>query len=323
VPGKGEIMGRWMKKIKNKQYGQAMVEFALTLPIFLLAVIGVIELSRFFLVYSSVYTASREAARYGSSVGEEGAPNYLNCEGIRQVAIDSGWFGGVSNNGTTTDIDVYVESSPGYELGKCEDLDKKKVLLGNRLVVDVSVVYKPLLVDMILPDGITVSAQNGRTIMKEIEMIVTPVEVPTCEDAAADIEMSAPAKNGNDNKTIVVNFKNKSSSVSYQLVEIVGINWNNLNDNRQLNQVSWGDIDSIIWGDIEGVDNDWTGPENPIVNIFEADIENLVTRNLFSKQSQNLFLNFTKNATNTAISFDVKFRIMGWAGQTCVLNYNK
>jgi hypothetical protein len=48
---------------------QGMVEFALALPVFLLLMLGIIEFARLLVTYSAVYTASREAVRYGVATG--------------------------------------------------------------------------------------------------------------------------------------------------------------------------------------------------------------------------------------------------------------
>ena len=73
---------------KDKEGAQGMVEFALILPLLLLVVFGVIEMGRLLVIYSSVGTASREAARYASAAGEPspGLPYYADCAGIRAAA---------------------------------------------------------------------------------------------------------------------------------------------------------------------------------------------------------------------------------------------
>jgi len=58
--------------------------------------LGVLNFHAFFLAYSSVYTASREAPRFASSVGGLGQPNYLQCAEIANVSVDMGFFGGVN-----------------------------------------------------------------------------------------------------------------------------------------------------------------------------------------------------------------------------------
>ena len=165
-------MRRLKRKIQNRQYGQAMAEFALTLPIFLLLVFGVIELSRFFLVYSSVFTAVREATRYGSSVGDQANPNYQNCEMITETAVRMGNFGGVQ----TEDVIVYFESEPGTWVADCnpddDPDDRYQPVLGDRVVVEINTNYDSLL--GVVPD-LTVSAQNGRTIMLGVQSQVAVI----------------------------------------------------------------------------------------------------------------------------------------------------
>ena len=212
--GKGEIMGRFVKKIKNKQYGQAMAEFALTLPIFLLALLGVIELSRFFLSYSSVFTASREASRFGSSVGDIQNPNFENCGMISQVAQDAGFFGGVS----PSDITIYYEKSPGVKAGDCGSYHPD---LGDRLVVEVQTTYRPII--GIIPT-MPINAVSGRTIMKQIKVYSTPVDIPTCNEAVSFVGSLEIVDDDDDNK-IRIYLQNDSTLQHFRIHEIKEIQW--------------------------------------------------------------------------------------------------
>ncbi|HTP03125.1 MAG TPA: TadE/TadG family type IV pilus assembly protein [Anaerolineales bacterium] len=67
---------------------QAMVEFALALPILLLIVYGLLETGRLIFIYASVVTAARQAARYGAASGDIGTGTlyYNDCNGIRGAA---------------------------------------------------------------------------------------------------------------------------------------------------------------------------------------------------------------------------------------------
>ena len=56
-------------KERKKEDAQGMVEFALILPVLLMMLLGIMEGGRLLFFYSSVTTASREGARYGSAVG--------------------------------------------------------------------------------------------------------------------------------------------------------------------------------------------------------------------------------------------------------------
>jgi TadE-like protein len=60
------------------------VEVGLVMPIFILTLCAVIEFGYFVAVDSAIRTASREGARFGSTVDDEGGtPNYLDCDAIR------------------------------------------------------------------------------------------------------------------------------------------------------------------------------------------------------------------------------------------------
>src|ERR1043165_3232610 len=48
---------------------QAIVEFALVLPILMVMLVGIFEVGRLLFIYTAVTNASREAARFGSALG--------------------------------------------------------------------------------------------------------------------------------------------------------------------------------------------------------------------------------------------------------------
>ena len=95
-------------KIRKKEGAQGMVEFALILPILLLLVLGVIEMGRLLFFYSSITSASREGARYGSAVGkvDSTTDRYEDCDGIRDSALRAGAFA----NLTADDIDIEYDN---------------------------------------------------------------------------------------------------------------------------------------------------------------------------------------------------------------------
>ena len=59
----------------NKQSGQNLLEFALTLPLLLLLIMGIFDLGRGIYYYSAIHNAAREGARYG-------AVNHCDITGI-------------------------------------------------------------------------------------------------------------------------------------------------------------------------------------------------------------------------------------------------
>jgi Flp pilus assembly protein TadG len=82
--------------VRRSARAQAMVEFALALPIFLLVVYGIMEGSRLIFTYATVATASREAVRYASAAGviasTSTVKNYDDCAGIRSTARKVGFL---------------------------------------------------------------------------------------------------------------------------------------------------------------------------------------------------------------------------------------
>ena len=89
--------------------GATAVELAMALPIFLVLVLGIVELARFVAATNALNAATREAARYGSSVGDSVnlVPRFTDCDEIRAAAIR---FDGSL---TPADISVAFDSGPG------------------------------------------------------------------------------------------------------------------------------------------------------------------------------------------------------------------
>src|SRR5512146_1238312 len=109
-------------RFKNrKNRGQGLLEFALALPIFLLLVLGVIEFGRLLAVVSSVTTAAREGARYGSAAGVVSGDTayFQDCQGMRAAAERVGFFAGVQDANVAigyfdTDSRANVPDPSGY-----------------------------------------------------------------------------------------------------------------------------------------------------------------------------------------------------------------
>lgn len=253
-----------MKKIKNKQYGQAMAEFALTIPVFLLLIFGVIELSRFFLTYSSVFTASREATRFGSSVGDINNQNYLDCGAIAERAVFSGSFGGVQLN----DITIAYESTPGTIVATCPDVNfgstpikvgctsgdcEYEPELGHRILVDIVTDFDSLL--GIVPD-LPIKATNGRTIMQELKVYSDPVERIFCYDVVEFYDALVKVDGEN---TLLIHVINDSTVQHYIIYEIQNINWNQEAELPVLKEIKWNN--NVIWVNYEP-DQD---PPTPII----------------------------------------------------------
>ena len=86
--GMRSLMHEMETMTKRHRKGQGLVEFALVMPIFLTLLMGIVEFGRLMIIYSGAATASREAARYGASVGTSpsGIEHFRDCDGIRATA---------------------------------------------------------------------------------------------------------------------------------------------------------------------------------------------------------------------------------------------
>ena len=163
------VKGSFISK-KSHPRGQSLVEFALTFPIFLVLLIGVMEIARVVFIYNAVFTASREAARYGASIGitSAGVPHFDDCAGMRERAKKTG----ILANLTDADITIRYDSGPDSNgntvvKGNCP-IAADSLVLGDRVVVAVSTTYRPL-IPVIQLDDLPIQSTTGRTVIKDLK----------------------------------------------------------------------------------------------------------------------------------------------------------
>jgi hypothetical protein len=138
----------------------------LVVPILMVLVLGVIEMGRLIYTYSAVTTASREATRYGFSLGDNGygVPRYQDCSGIRDAARAPTSIAGIED----ADISISYDSGPGTEvISYCPPAS---VVTGTRIVVTVSASFEPIVPLVPLPD-IDISSTSKRTILADIDAV--------------------------------------------------------------------------------------------------------------------------------------------------------
>ena len=158
---KSELQGK-----RSKEKGQAFVEFALTLGLFLLLVLGIIEVGRLLFYYSAITTAAREGARYGSAAGGlAGSQHYYeDCAGIIGAATRVGQFAGVR----AWNVQVTYDDGTGNSKGNCGS-PTSEIELGDRIIVQVDGDYHPF-AGLIPIDPFTITSTEKRTIVKDVEV---------------------------------------------------------------------------------------------------------------------------------------------------------
>jgi len=166
------------KKVNHKKSAaQAMVEFAIALPILLMLAYGILETGRFLFLYSTVVTASRQAVRYGTATGSGTgtAHRYWDCDGIRQAANNAGYLGDfdfitIENDdgpGTTPNPYCIDPNNP------IDDTFIPSTLNTDRLVVTVTEQFTPIVPNLVPFVTRAITATSARTILVSVNIAVT------------------------------------------------------------------------------------------------------------------------------------------------------
>lgn len=180
------IVNRHKLQHRSKQRGQTMVEFALAFPIFLMIVLGIFEFGRLFFIYTSIYSAAREGARYGAAV-----ENQNDCgASIEAQAQRVGFIAGDIN------VVYFYDHGPGTSTFPCS-IGGTNLENGDRVMVRTSVVYKS--VTGIVPT-FTIESTSRRTIIKKAYLQwtlaapgTTATPYPTRPPGATDTPIPSPA----------------------------------------------------------------------------------------------------------------------------------
>jgi len=162
---------------KQKSRAQAMVEFALVLPLLLVIIYGLIEVGRALFIYSSVVTSARSAARYGATIGLNqtgGVPRYSDCAGMRAAARNTAFIDSYS------DADIVIQHDQGegqntttYCNGVAVDNTFTPSIANNeRVRVTVSSQFVPI-VPIVPLNGFTISSTSARTVLVSVSISIT------------------------------------------------------------------------------------------------------------------------------------------------------
>lgn len=166
-----------MKLIKftpQKNTAQAMVEFAIVLPILLLLLYGLLEAGRLLFIYSSTVTASRQAVRYGATTGGT-VPRYQDCAGIRQAAQKVDYLNAFDDG----DIKIYHDTGPGssptlYCTGASDTTYTPSSANTDRLLVEIKGDFNPIVPKLVpfiartAANGKPIASTSARTIVKSV-----------------------------------------------------------------------------------------------------------------------------------------------------------
>ena len=171
------MSGNYKSKKLIGSRAQAMVEFAIALPILMALLVGIFEVGRMLFIYSSVTNASREASRYASVIGQDELGNfaYKYCDGIREKANKSAFLISLSS------ITITYDNGPGTtSFDTCNGpLDNGvSVSSGDRVEVTVSAQYSPML-RLIPISARTITSSSARTYLGLVALGSSAGNTPT------------------------------------------------------------------------------------------------------------------------------------------------
>ncbi|MEE9512586.1 MAG: TadE/TadG family type IV pilus assembly protein [Anaerolineales bacterium] len=148
---------------KQNRKGQGLVEFAVVMPMILTLIMGIVEFGRLMIIYTGAATASREAARYGASVGfnASGIEHFRDCDGIRATAKRISGLTPIEDSDITIQYD---NPSTGFFDASCPPTQFE---LGDRIVVQVNLTFDPIVPLVNIPP-IPIVSETKRTVLRDV-----------------------------------------------------------------------------------------------------------------------------------------------------------
>ncbi len=177
-----KLFSRWDHKTRHNSRAQAMVEFALVLPILLLLVIAIIDFGRALFIYSQVSNSAREAVRYGAAADATDASKHLNCAGIADRARSM-----FSLAPSALNVSVYVEQPiTGTATFNKLPCATTAVNNGDRVRVEIRATVSLLTLQMMgpliggaIPTDWPISYDASRTIVPTTGYATGPTDTPS------------------------------------------------------------------------------------------------------------------------------------------------
>ncbi len=182
----------------QKTRAQAMMEFALVLPILLVLIYGLLETGRLLFIYASTITAARQAARYGSATGDnpDGIPYYNDCAGIEAAAERVGFINvfdsvTISYDGGLDNLGDPIALAPPPTDPACENFIPTGN--GNRIIVEVTAQWSPI-VPIVPLKPFVISSTSERTILTSVDIYVAadPPDFNAAGDGKPYLESIVP-----------------------------------------------------------------------------------------------------------------------------------
>jgi hypothetical protein len=141
-------------------------------------VYGLLEAGRLLFLYSTVVTASRQAARYGSSsgAGTNGVLRYQDCIGMKNAASKVAFLGPFDT------INISYDGGPGYSPFDTCDGDTDNISLvgnSNRVVVEVKEWFHPIVPNIVPFLTREIKVTSARTILLSVRIEISPTPGPT------------------------------------------------------------------------------------------------------------------------------------------------
>ena len=175
-----QVLMKFIEFPSRKSKAQAIVEFAIALPVLLLIVYGILEVGRYLFLYSTVVNASRQGVRYASAtgIGISGVPQYQDCAGIRTATnrgayvatfdqINISWDEGPADNAPTPyctdDTDTTDTSLSASTLSDNN----------HRVSVEVRELYTPIVSRLVPFTERWIISRSSRTVLLSVSIEVT------------------------------------------------------------------------------------------------------------------------------------------------------
>lgn len=181
----------------SREHGQALVEFALSLPILLFFIAGLIDFSIILFSYTQESSALRDALRYAQLIGysSDTAP-YLNCTELERRASDT-YFA------DSHDVTIrYLKADGSGNTYTCATVSNNVLRNGDILEMEVEAIVDPLF----LPIGdITLNFSGQRSIIRAIPVTYTNPNISDDAPSAPypfDVEADCDATDGAPNVSL-------------------------------------------------------------------------------------------------------------------------